>query len=109
MKIKTIEIRDRATFIPALAVRMDPMGPEKDFYLIHSAGHPMTPPYSILLVRLTDGTGSFDPFAQTSGRTMRDAHIWLTEHFDEIESGYVLDVEFINDETKQPKQSQRMG
>ena len=38
---------------------------------------------------------------------MRTAHEWLREHFDEIEDGGVVDVEFILGERAEPKRSER--
>lgn len=107
MKCKTVEIRDKMTFIPALAVRLDP-GCPKDAYLIARAGFGSTPTQQgacVLLLRLSD-PANYDPFAHGPGRTMCVAHEYLIEHFDEIESGAVVDVEFLRGETPEPKASE---
>jgi hypothetical protein len=41
-------------------------------------------------------------------RTFRAAHLYVEEHFDEIEDGAVVDVEFILGETAEPKVSERI-
>lgn len=47
-----------------------------------------------------------DPYDWGQNRSRHFAHKWLIEHFDEIESGAVVDVEFILGETKKPKLSE---
>jgi len=54
------------------------------------------------------GMACCDSFDWPSGnRTMRTAHEWLREHFDEIEDGAVVDVAFILGERVEPKRSER--
>lgn len=111
MDVKTVEIRDAGTFIPALAIRLDPTN-EADRYLFGRAGYGTTPERQreyIVLVRIAGGTGfaTCDPYDWPGGtRTMPVAHQWLVEHFDEIESGAVVDVEFILGKTSAPKRSE---
>jgi len=113
MITKTIEVRDRATFIPMLAIRLDP-GNEADRYLLSRAGYGADPEDQcsyVLLARINGGDGEFkcDPYDwETSARTIPEAHKWLIAHFDEIESGAVVDVEFILGETAQPKVSEAL-
>ncbi len=108
MEVKTIEIRDRITFIPALAVRFTPWQEDpQDEYLFRRAGY--REPY-VLLVKLTDALSYFHPFdwdERLSGRTMGTAHQYLLDHWDEIPSGSVLDVEYVLGETKTPKVSEK--
>lgn len=42
MTAKTIEIRDRGTFVPALAIRLEPTN-EADRYLLGRAGYSSNP------------------------------------------------------------------
>jgi hypothetical protein len=108
MICKTVEIRDAATFIPALAVKLEP-GCPMDSYLLARAGYGSTPWQQgeyVLLLRLEDAP--YDPFGHAGGgRTMCAAHEHLLAHFDEIESGAVVDVEFLRGETPAPKPSER--
>jgi hypothetical protein len=40
--------------------------------------------------------------------TMTTAHVWLAEHFEAVEDGAVVDVQFIRGETGAPKVSERI-
>jgi hypothetical protein len=111
MTTKTIEIRDRGTFIPALAIRLDP-GSEADRYLLGRAGYgtsPETQKKYVTLMRINGGNGEAhcDPHDWPSGtRTFQVAHEYIIENFDALESGEVVDVEFILGETTAPKLSE---
>lgn len=108
MIAKTVEIRDAGTFIPALAVRLVPTN-EADRYLLGRAGYGTTPSRQseyVVLVRLAgDGRATWDPHYWGS-RTMQHAHAWILAHFDEMESGVVVDVEFILGKRDTPKTSE---
>lgn len=112
MITKTVEIRDAATFIPALAIALHP-DTEQDRYLFGRAGYGTTPARQgeyVILVRIAGGNGqaTCDPYDWDT-RTMQIAHDWLICHFDEIESGAVVDVEFILGKTAAPKVSEAAG
>lgn len=107
MKTKTFEIRDRMTFIGALATKLEP-GCPRDSYLLSRSGYGLRPEDQsryVVLSRLEGDTLHYDPFAWNS-RTMTTAHRYIVEHFDELESGAVIDVEFILGETTEPKGSE---
>ena len=109
MQIKAVEIRDSMTFIPAIAIKVLPAN-EGQRYLLRRAGYGFESP-QIILTRIAGGNGmaTCDPYDWGGGtRTMTAAHEWLREHFDEIEDGAVVDVEFILGETKKPKLSERV-
>lgn len=99
MTMKFVEIRDKATFIPAVAFEIG----RADGYLARRAGFdsPM-----IFLVTLATERCAYDPYHWTD-RTHQTAHLWLSEHWDEFESGGVVDVEFILGERSTPKPSER--
>ena len=97
IKVKRVEIRDRATLVPAIALRL--VG--KDDPIIASAGFKE----SILLIHLTHMECQWDSFAWI-GRTMYNAHHWLTSNWEKFEAGGVIDVEFVLGETDKPKKSQ---
>lgn len=109
MQTKTFEIRDRATFMPALAVKLSPDCPS-DLYLLRRAGfgtEAMALGDYILLYFLAVGGAEYDPHAWPQGsRTRRDAHLYIREHFETLASGSVIDVEFINGERTEPKTSE---
>ena len=127
MIVKAIEIRDRGTFIPALAVKMVPATEwlvgtkeweaeptrieEAERYLLRRAGYGFVDP-CVVLCRMDANGGSrnasYDPYGW-GDRTFKVAHDYITEHFDELESGAVVDVEFILGESTEPKQSERVS
>ena len=109
MKAKALEIRDERTFIPALAVDMNPsLNDDGQFYLLRRCGYPCNGEPNILLTALAaDGTKAWnDPYAW-GGRTYPVAHEYIIEHWDELRDGDVVDVSFILGETDKPKVSER--
>lgn len=100
MKTKLLEIRDRGTFIPALAVEVS----GADGWLARSAGYGHR---CILLTPLKGGNSTYDPYDWGGSRTMHTAHVYITENFDVLENEQVIDVEFILGEKDQPSMSDR--
>ena len=110
MTTKTFEVRDRATFIPVLAIRMDPAD-ERDRYLLARVGygrHASTQEGYVLLTRLEGCETHYDPHEWDATRTMTQAHLWILEHFAELENGAVIDVEYILGETRVAKVSEAL-
>lgn len=110
MIAKTFEIRDRATFIPLLAVKLAPAD-ERDRYLLARAGFGISPQaqaeYVVLHPLCTDRASS-DPFKLGGGpRTYPHAGLYIIEHFDELPNGAVVDVEHILGESVAPKLSEQ--
>jgi hypothetical protein len=102
--IKAIEIRDIATFIPAVAIKMEPANVEQG-YLLRRVG--FLDGRGVTLMRLVDQRATSDPYEWSSTRTMTTAHTWLIDHFDELSDGDVVDVEFILGETAERKKPER--
>jgi hypothetical protein len=125
MIVKAIEIRDKGTFIPAMAIKMVPLfvpelgahaaserdQSERERYLLYRAGYGFEDP-CVVLCRMDANGGSrnasYDPYGW-GDRTFKVAHDYIIEHFDELESGAVVDVEFLLSETKEPKKSERVS
>jgi hypothetical protein len=113
MESKTFEIRDAGTFIPVLAIKLSP-GCEPDRFLLGRAGYGIRPEKQaeyVMLCKIDGGEGfsTCDPYAWPGGaRTFPVAHRYIIEHFDEMESGAVVDVEFVLGITKEPKTSERL-
>lgn len=106
MKTKVLEIRDEATFIPALAVDINPDS-DAQRYLMRRVGYPCDGEPNIILTRLSgDGQASNDPYSW-GGRTFPVAHTYIIEHWDELSDGDVVDVSFILGETDTQKVSER--
>jgi hypothetical protein len=110
MKTKTLEVRDTATFIPVLAIRA--VGePEPVRYLLGRAGYGTTAPRQreyVLLIHLVGPRVEYNPVAW-GNRTMETAHAYIQEHFDILEDGDVIDVQYIRGETRTPKLSERLA
>ena len=126
MITKAIEVRDRATFIPALAVLMVPRPPAHlgfptpdlaeihaaERFLLQRAGYNVDFPEPLVMLIRMEAQGNareaaFDPYDWGVG-TMCSAHIWIQKNWSTIKSGDVVDVEFVTGATKAPKQSERI-
>jgi len=104
MIIKLIELRDRATNISVAAVKMTPAPGRERSILWHSGFHPGD---FVFLWDLSKGKIEYDPYTWgSSSRTMQAAHKWIQDHFDEIESGGLVDVEVILGEKDKPAESE---
>lgn len=105
MTTKILEIRDSATFIPAVAIKLRAETPLESYYLLRSG---FLSGNDVLIVKLVDGSASFDPVEWGTARTMGVAHRYVVQNFDALENGAVVDVEFILGETSEPKVSERL-
>ena len=111
---KIIEIRDKGTFVPAVAVYMANDGLPSS-YLLRRSGVVSAP--TILLAPLTRIQACTDPY-DWGDRTFQVSHMFLygwlpKEHcavpqgWGQIKNGDVLDVEYILGETESPKVSEQ--
>jgi hypothetical protein len=114
LETKLFEVRDEGTFIPVLAVRVAPdelTYASRDYnsagtrYLIRRAGYGGG---QVIMTRLdaSGGPAYCDPYLWPDFRTYRIAHLHITEHWKDLESGDVVDVQFILRETGAPKRSE---
>jgi hypothetical protein len=112
MNCKTFEIRDAGTFIPALGVQLGSGLPE-DRWLLSRAGFGInfeTQSKYIILIKLTGGpdASQYDPYNwPDSTRTMPTAHQYIIDHWNELMTGDVIDVEYILGITLEIKRSER--
>lgn len=107
MEVKLFELRDRGTFIPAIAVLMESDDPS-EHYLLRRAGYGVSQRLA-LLTNLNGGSrAEYDAYAWGS-EPWRSAHDYINNHWDELKTGDVLDGEFIRGETTAPKQSERVS
>lgn len=104
MQHKLLEVRDRSTFIPVLAISMTSED-DAGLYLLRRVG--FGSPNQIVLIHLDTVTAHVDPYVWNS-RTMIQAHLWIMENFWELRDGDVVDVEFILGETATKKVSERL-
>lgn len=125
MQVKLLEVRDRLTFIPVIAIAMLP-GPrqlvtgEAEYvgrrWLLRQAGyadeerHPTIALAHLGAAKTADRVGGktfcCDPY-DWCDRTYQVAHLYIESHWHELKDGDVVDVEFILGETKEPKRSER--
>lgn len=105
MKNKILEIRDAATFISVVAMRTVPENDAEVYHLSRNGYHPGI----ILLLRLNDQRGGYDPYGWDSTRTMVTAHNYIIENYDSLKDGDVIDVEYILGITKEKKESESRG
>ena len=112
LKTKMFEIRDRCTFIPVMATRM--VGPhEAERYLLERAGYGQDEDNALIVTTRIEGNlqscYSDYQWQDLDQRTMPTAHNYIFKHWAELESGDVVDVEFILGETSMKKESERLG
>lgn len=114
MIAKTFEIRDKGTFIPVMAVKLKP-DCEQDRYLLARAGYGRSAEQQaeyVTLWRIDGGLGKCTSDHYEWGgdtRTMPTAHEYIINNFDTLQSGEVIDVEFILGETHNKKISESKG
>lgn len=100
MICKFLEIRDRATFIPALAIKIE----AGDSWLARRVGFPG----GIIFMRLSNQEAHSDPYDwRGDTRTMPNAHVFVDKHFDELVDGQLIDVEVILGEKTVPADSEQ--
>lgn len=125
MQSKALEVRDEGTFIPVLAVDMNPVKPNSwddtitatstnydsiaQRYLLRRVGYPCDGRPNVLLTRLSgDGQATNDPYGWKDGcRTLPVAHHWIIDNWASLSDGDVVDVQFILGETTVKKLSER--
>ena len=111
MITKLFEIRDRLTFVPALAIQLD-SPTEAERYLLSRAGFGNKDVglwnYIVLWpMHLDFHVATTDP-GYWDDRTYQTAHYHIMENWDSLKSGDVIDVEFILGGTTEPKKSERI-
>lgn len=108
METKVLEIRDEATHIPALAIRMAyGVNPIRRYYF-RRCGYPPDGS-AICVMKLSSQEATVDPYGWKGGaRTMPVAHEFIYANWDNLEDGDVVDVRHILGETGAPAISERL-
>lgn len=112
MICKTFELRDRATFVPVIAIKLQPTN-EADRYLLARSGYGKTKEEQaeyVLMAGLDGGLGNMvcDPHHWGDNHTRYVCHTYIIDNFDGLESGDVIDAEFIAGLSVKPKISERL-
>ena len=109
MQLKTFEVRDRMTHIPAFAIRMSDDDPTQS-YQLRRAGYAPGNKSLVLFGYLSGGQVNFDPHSwKGQSRTMSTAHTYIQDNWDILNNGDVIDVQYILDETDEIKKSERIN
>lgn len=107
MEIKLLEIRDSGTFMPHMAIKLEPRS-EEERWLLARAGYGSSQDY-ILFHPLCTNEIQYDYYSwQRGARTVPIAHKYVYEKWNELKSGDVIDVQVILGETSEKKISERL-
>lgn len=104
MKTKLFEVRDRGTTLVLMATRLGSRTYIESQMLVR-CGFVSTEDY--VLIGALDGGKfdvTYDKFDHRHSRTKFAAYGYIQDNWDRLETGAVIDVEFILGETAQPKE-----
>ncbi len=107
--VKFFEVRDVDAFIPVMASLLSPGrgGNKAEKFLLARAGYGGNG--CVLLTHLNTNETHFDEYGWSPAtRTMTTAHKFIAQTWDQLESGMVIDVEFILGESTFIKTSERL-
>lgn len=118
-EVKLFEVRDDGTCMPVIGIRPDrePLRIDEEAlanrWIWARSGYGTTQEMQheyVLVGTLAGGDGilTCDPMKHPGGsRTMPTAHTYIRDHWHDLQSGAVIDVEYILNESLAPKQSER--
>lgn len=107
MQTKLFELRDRGTFVPVICTLME-SDDERESYLLRRSGYgPVTNLVLMAGIQSSPDTATFDHYDWNGNRTRQVAHDFIQKNWTSLNSGDVVDAEFILGESQQPKQSER--
>lgn len=105
MQAKLFEVRDIGTFYSVLAVKLEGDS-EREKRLLERVGFGKGTPYKIQLTELSSGETHRDCYSwELRGRTLFNAHKFIAENFDTLESGAVIDVAYLLGLREEPVKS----
>jgi hypothetical protein len=109
MEVKLFEVRDRGTFLPVMVTKFR-ANTEAEAFILHRAGGLGSPEaFSTFFLELNSlENGSADPYIHPSD-TRKIAHQYIEQHWDQLSTGDVIDVEYITGQTDATKVSERFG
>lgn len=110
--VKYFEVRDSCTYIPVIAVMLAPTTEDvhirpQESSLLGACGYPSDSTAHFLVTRLSDSETHNSPFDWGSN-TMAHAHRYIVKMWKELDSGDVVDVEFIKGISSELKRPQRL-
>lgn len=107
MQSKLFELRDRGTFVPVLCTLMESCH-DQERWLLRRAGYGVGSNLVVMtgLVSHPD-EATYSPWDWGDNRTRKVAHQYIADQWDALETGAVVDVEYILHERERPKTSER--
>jgi hypothetical protein len=105
METKVFEVRDRATFIPVIAIKVKADNLNQQ-WLLRKAGYDPSITPILLVDPRGHGRAECDPY-DWGNRTWTVAHDYIESNYDILKDGAVIDVEHILGETTKKKRSER--
>ena len=108
MEVKAFELRDAGTFVPVLAIRLNPAN-EPERYLLGRAGYGTSAERQatyVVMLGANDLAAKYSPLDWGDNRSRQVAHQHITDNWDKLTSGMVVDVQYILGETDKPKASE---
>ena len=113
METKLFELRDVGTFIPVLCVRLGSRNEAERFLLARGGYGRFAEDHQryVLMMGVDGGSGAVtsDPYDWAGNRTRMACHQHIIDNWDTLNSGDVVDWEFITGKTDKPKTSDRLG
>jgi hypothetical protein len=109
MEVKLFEVRDEGTNVSMIGIKLH-SDDAAEIRVAARAGYSRADVVTGRFVLLTDLYGQaplqYDP--ERWDRTRRNAHEYITEYWDKLKSGEVVDVQYILGETAVPKEPETM-
>ncbi len=108
MQVKMFEIRDYATFFPVICIKPGIDDEGGDEYLLKRSGYDLSESRRTVIMMHGQEVSrcEYNPF-NWGDRTFHNAHLHIKENWEKLNTGDVIDVEFILGESKEAKTSER--
>lgn len=100
---KFVAVMDRGTRLPLIAFKVSPDN-MKECVMFQTHGFGINPHEHTFFYSINSGTCSYDPYKMGDRYTLTPACVYIRDHWDEIESGSVVDAEHLRGETDDPRQ-----
>ena len=107
MQVKCLEIRDDGTAFPVICIWPVPDNDAQRWLLKRDGYRGDETEGCIIMIDAQCRGVQYDPYDWPRSRTHKVAHLWITEHWNALNDGDVIDVEFILGERPTKKISER--
>jgi len=108
--VKLFEVRDQGTFMPVMALKMHAESAPESWLMARAGyGHDPMSHLDYVLFAPIDGSviGEINyNWSKWATHTRLQAHRFIEEHWDELKSGDVIDIEYIMGKTAEPVESE---